>query len=118
MDTYCSARVLADLAGGRLADFFDRLRAGDPQLGQIWKEYLQYLAVAVNNLHMSFDCDVIVGGYVGAFLEEFGAPLRTLLEERNPFRRDASYLHFCRYKLEAAAVGAALVQVEEFIREL
>ena len=118
LDTYCSARVLADLAGGRLADFFDRLRAGDPQLGQIWKEYLQYLAVAVNNLHMSFDCDVIVGGYVGAFLEEFGAPLRTLLEERNPFRRDASYLHFCRYKLEAAAVGAALVQVEEFIREL
>ncbi len=118
LDTYCSARVLADLAGGRLADFFDRLRAGDPQLGQIWKEYLQYLAVAVNNLHMSFDCDVIVGGYVGAFLEEFGAPLRTLLEERNTFRRDASYLHFCRYKLEAAAVGAALVQVEEFIREL
>lgn len=118
LDTYCSARVLADLAGGRLADFFDRLRAGDPQLGQIWKEYLQYLAVAVNNLHMSFDCDVIVGGYVGAFLEEFGAPLRTLLEERNTFRRDASYLHFCRYKLEAAAVGAALVQVEEFIRGL
>ena len=118
LDAYCSARVLADYTQGRLADFFDRLRAGDPQLEQVWKEYLQYLAVAVNNLHMSFDCDVIVGGYVGAFLEEFGAPLHTLLEERNTFRRDASYLRFCRYKLEAAAVGAALVQVEEFIRGL
>lgn len=118
LDAYCSARVLADYTQGKLADFFDHLRAGDPRLEQVWKEYLQYLAVAVNNLHMSFDCDVIVGGYVGAFLEEFGGPLRTLLEERNTFRRDASYLRFCRYKLEAAAVGAALVQVEEFIREL
>lgn len=118
LDAYCSARVLADYTQGRLADFFDRLRASDPELEQVWKEYLQYLAVAVNNLHMSFDCDVIVGGYVGAFLEEFGAPLRVLLEERNTFRRDASYLRFCRYKLEAAAVGAALMQVEEFIRGL
>ncbi|MDE6280948.1 MAG: ROK family protein, partial [Oscillospiraceae bacterium] len=118
LDAYCSARVLADCTEGKLADFFDRLRAGDPQLKQVWQEYLQYLAVAVNNLHMSFDCDVIVGGYVGAYLEEFGGPLRTLLEERNTFRRDASYLRFCRYKLEAAAVGAALMQVDQFIQNI
>ena len=118
LDAYCSARVLADYTEGKLADFFDRLRAGDPQLEQVWQEYLQYLAVAVNNLHMSFDCDVIVGGYVGAYLEEFGGPLRTMLEERNTFRRDASYLRFCRYKLEAAAVGAALMQVDQFIQNI
>jgi len=116
LDAYCSARVLADHTQGRLADFFDRLRAGDAKLAQAWQEYLEYLAVAVNNLHMSFDCDVIVGGYVGAYLEEFGGPLRPLLEERNTFRRDASYLRFCRYKLEAAAVGAALMQIEAFIQ--
>ena len=65
---------------------------------------------------MSFDCDVIVGGYVGAFLEEFGGPLRPLLEERNTFRPDASYLKFCRYRLEASAVGAALAQIEQFLQ--
>ena len=118
LDAYCSAQVLAGYAEGGLAGFFDHLRAGSPQLEQVWLEYLQYLAVAVNNLHMSFDCDVIVGGYVGAFLEEFGGPLYTLLEERNTFRRDASYLRFCRYKLEAAAVGAALIQIEAFIQKL
>ena len=118
LDAYCSARVLAEQTGGGLADFFDHLRAGDPWLAKAWQEYLQYLAVAVNNLHMSFDCDVIVGGYVGAYLEEFGGPLRTLLEERNTFRRDASYLRFCRYKLEAAAVGAALMQVDQFIQNI
>ena len=118
LDAYCSARVLAEQTGGGLADFFDHLRAGDPWLAKAWQEYLQYLAVAVNNLHMSFDCDVIVGGYVGAYLEEFGGPLRTMLEERNTFRRDASSLRFCRYKLEAAAVGAALMQVDQFIQNI
>lgn len=118
LDAYCSAKVLSDHTEGNLAAFFDRLRAGDVQMKEIWQEYLNYLSVAVNNLHMSFDCDVIVGGYVGAFLEEFGGPLRALLEERNTFRRDSSYLRFCRYRLEASAVGAALMQVEAFIQGL
>ena len=77
-----------------------------------------YLAVAVNNLHMSFDCDVIVGGYVGAFLEEFGGPLRSMLAERNTFQPEALYLKYCRYRPEASAVGAALTQVEHFLQTL
>ena len=36
---------------------------------QAWKEYLEYLSVAINSLRMTFDNDVIAGGYVGAFLE-------------------------------------------------
>ena len=118
LDAYCSAQVLSRHADGSLPTFFDRLRAGDAGMEAVWREYLAYLAVAVNNLHMSFDCDVIVGGYVGAYLEEFGGPLLSMLEERNTFRRDSSYLKFCRYKLEASAVGAALTQVERFLQEL
>lgn len=118
LDAYCSARLLSDRAGGNLAAFFDGLREGDMEKQAVWQEYLKYLAIAVNNLHMSFDCDVIVGGYVGAFLEEFGGPLRPLLEERNTFQPEASYLKFCRYRLEASAVGAALAQVEQFLQTL
>lgn len=118
LDAYCSARVLASHTDGKLAEFFDRLRDGDPQMETVWQEYLEYLAVGVNNLHMSLDCEVIVGGYVGAYLEELGGPLRARLEERNTFGRDASYLRFCRYKLEAAAIGAALLQVEDFIQKI
>lgn len=118
LDAYCSARLLADQAGGNLAAFFDGLRDGDKKKHAVWQEYLEYLAIAVNNLHMSFDCDVIVGGYVGAFLEEFGGPLRSLLEKRNTFQPEASYFRYCRYRLEASAVGAALTQVEQFLQTL
>ncbi len=118
LDAYCSARLLADQTGGNLAAFFEGLREGDAEKHAVWQEYLEYLAIAVNNLHMSFDCDVIVGGYVGAFLEEFGRPLRPLLEKRNTFQSEASYFRYCRYRLEASAVGAALTQVEQFLQTM
>ena len=118
LDAYCAAGVLSEHAGGSLEAFFEGLRGGGAEMEEVWRTYLQHLAVAVNNLHMSFDCDVIAGGYVGAFLEEFGGALREMLEKRNTFLKDASYLKFCRYKLEASAVGAALTRVERFIREL
>lgn len=118
LDAYCSAKVLSSLTDGNLALFFDGLRSSNAVLQAAWKEYLSYLAVAVNNLRMTFDCDVIVGGYVGGFLAEFGEPLREMLVERNTFEPDSSYLKFSRYRLEASALGAALLHIEAFIQNL
>ena len=115
LDAYCSAKVLSDHAGGSLSAFFEELRSGDSEKRELWREYLENLAVAVNNLHVSFDCDVMAGGCVGAYLEEFGELLRALLAEKNPFEQDASYLKYSRCPQEAAAVGAALTQVEAFL---
>ena len=44
--------------------------------------------------------------------------LRALLAEQNPFEQDASYLKWSRRPQEAAAVGAALTQVEAFLEGL
>ncbi len=118
LDSYVSAKILADHAEGSLASFFERLREGDAALQAVWTEYLGMLAVAMNNLRMSFDCDVIAGGYVGAYLEEFGAPLRQMLAQRNTFEPDGSYWRDCTFKLEASAVGAALMQVEAFLQQI
>lgn len=118
LDAYCSAKVLSDHAGGSLSAFFEELRSGDSGKRELWREYLEHLAAAVNNLHVAFDCGVMIGGRVGACLEEFGELLRALLAERNPFEQDASYLKYSGRLQEAAAVGAALTQVEAFFREL
>lgn len=118
MDAYLSAKVLSSHAEGNLAQFFERLRDHEEMATKVWTEYLQSLAVAINNLSMSFDCDVVAGGYVGAYLEEFGGPLREMLAQRNTFEHSGSYLKDCSLKLEASAVGAALVQIERFLQEL
>ncbi len=118
LDAYLSAKVLSKNTGGNLALFFDQLRSGEETAKNHWKDYLEYLAVAINNLRMTFDCDVIAGGYVGAFLEEFGSSLRDMLAKRNTFQFDGSYLKHCNFKLEASAVGAALMQIEAFIQQI
>ena len=75
MDAYCSAQVLAAKADDNLEQFFERLDRGDEDLQQVWDEYLEYLAVTVTNLRMAYDCDIILGGYVGGYLEKYMAEL-------------------------------------------
>ncbi len=118
LDAYCAARRLSDHTDGNLKRFFDRVRDGDEALRAVWEEYLDHLAIEINNLRMTFDCDVIAGGYVGAYIGESVDALRRRLIERNPFDADADYFRPCRYRLEAAAVGAALTLVERFIESI
>ena len=117
-DAYLSAKVLSGYTGGNLARFFDCLRENDEKAMALWGEYLENLAVMVNNLRMAFDCDIIAGGYVGPFLEEFGGGLGEKLCGRNTFQPDSSYRTPCSFRLEAAAVGAALLQVEHFLNTI
>ncbi|WP_090834716.1 ROK family transcriptional regulator [Paenibacillus sophorae] len=118
LDAYCSAFVLSNSADGSLPEFFNLLKKGGKKQEEIWKEYLSYLAVAINNLRMLFDCNVILGGYVGGYMEEYLDELRILAAERNTFEPDGSYLKVCRYKKEAAAVGAALLHIERFLSQV
>ena len=68
VDAYCSARLLSDLSGGRLEDFFLGLQQNNPDYRSVWDTYLKHLAVVINNLHMILDYDIVLGGYVGSFL--------------------------------------------------
>ena len=114
-DAYCSAVSLAKHTNGKLEAFFEELEKGNEELDVIWKEYLNYLSIQVNNLRMIFDCQVIIGGYVGSFIEPYIGLLREEAAKRNTFEEDASYILPCRYKVEASALGAALQQIEAFV---
>ena len=115
VDPYCSATALSDLTGGDLEAFFLRLREGDSRIREAWEEYLYFLVLAVNNVCMLLDCPVILGGYIGAFIEEYIGQVRELAGRHNPFSDNADYLMACRYKVEAIAAGAALPFVDEFL---
>lgn len=114
-ETYCNATVLSTHTGGDLGAFFDRLKNGDLECRDVWQQYLRYLSIAVNNVCMLFNCRVILGGYVGAYLDDYIDELKTLCAKRNPFEKDADYLQVCKYKTEAIAAGAALPYIDRFI---
>jgi len=115
VDAYCSAKILSDSTNGNIAEFFRLLKGGCEPQKTIWEEYLYYLVIAINNLRMLYDCNVILGGYVGAYLDDHIDYIRELAAKRNTFETDGSYVHACKYKLEATAVGAALQHVQNFI---
>lgn len=117
-DAYCSAKALTQYTDNDLASFFDKINKGDKELKQVWQKYLVDLSYAINNIRMTLDCDVIIGGYVGGYLEDYQYELQKLVSERNTFGYDASYLKICRYKLEASAVGAALTEIDRYIRQI
>lgn len=117
-DAYLSAKLLEKAADDNLEAFFEKLRGGDTVCRQVWEEYLEYLAITVTNLRMVFDCDIMLGGYVGGYLEEFLTDLSRKIRKYNNFDLDTSYLRTGRYKLEASAYGATLKFVDQYFESL
>lgn len=118
VDAYCSAKLLSGCCGDSLDEFFERLDAGETEIVRVWDEYLEYLAVAVNNLRVLFDCDMILGGYVGGYMNRYMIELTQKVQKYQIFDNDTFYLKACRYKKEASAVGIAMAFVEKFIENI
>lgn len=117
VDSYCTAKLLAQQTGGKLEQFFHNLDQDEVSL-KIWDEYLDHLAIVLNTLRMAYDCQIIVGGYVGSYIEPHLETLKDKAAQLNTFEDDASYIKACRFKVEASALGAALRYVESFISSI
>lgn len=115
-DTLCNASVLESHTGGELGRFFELLGKGDETIQNVWKDYLKNLANTIHNTRMLLDCSIILGGYVGAYMEDYMEELCQLIDQKNIFHDPASgYVFPCKYKIEATAAGAALSIISDFI---
>lgn len=115
VDAYCSALNLAELEDGHLELFFEKLRGGNEEYQKIWQEYMTDLSIAIDNLRMCFDCDVVLGGYVGSFISPYIPEIRKMVAEKNIFDYNGSYVRACRYQVESSALGAAIFLIEKYI---
>ncbi|MDR0269403.1 ROK family protein [Paenibacillus sp.] len=118
LEAYCSASLLADTVDGNLARFFEEVQKGNAEKLILWDNYLRHLSIAINNIRMLFDCDIILGGYVGAYMENYIDALRKLVADRNTFEDHADFVRICNYKTEAIAAGAALPFIDRFINQI
>lgn len=118
VDAYCSAKALCGDRWEQLEVFFEALERREERAEEAWEEYLENLALAVTNLRMAYDCDIVLGGYVGSCLAEYRDRLEEKMAQWNLFDMDGGYLRFGRRGKEAAAVGAARQLMDEFWEEL
>ena len=114
-NAYCNATLLAEAVGGSVEDFFTTLAAGDAHCREVWEEYKGHLVQTIRMLRTIFDTDVIIGGYVGSCMGPFFEEVRQQLFRDQLFEHNESYIHPCKYKVEAAALGAALHYIQAFI---
>lgn len=117
-EAYCSAyRFTRDL-GISAEEFFAGLDEGNAEYRRLWDEILEYLAIAVNNLRMAFDCNVILGGFVSAYIEPYLPALREKAAALSPFETDGSYIRLGRFPTKAGMMGVAWHFTKQFIDEI
>jgi predicted NBD/HSP70 family sugar kinase len=115
VDAYLATTVLASLASDRLPDFFKLLESKNKTALNAWDMYLDNLALTVNNLQAVFDCKVILGGYLGKFLDKYIDDLKERAAKLNFIEKSGDYLETCLYKTNSIAAGAALNLISQFI---
>ena len=67
---------------------------------------------------MLLDCNIILGGYVGEYIDPYLEDLKALTAKLSGFETTADYLLPCRYKKEAIAAGAALNYIAKFVKSI
>ncbi len=116
LETQCTASGLPMRMGFKdLAEFFTELENGNERCAARWEEYLDDLCIALNNLYMAYDMDIVIGGSMAQYLEKYRDGI-----ERRVFRDYALFpvkkkLIFGHGGEYAAAIGAAAVVIEKFI---
>lgn len=118
MDAYCSAKILSGHTNGKLEDFFERLEQGEAESQKLWEDYTTYLAIAINNIHMVLDCDIVLGGYVGSFTRPYISHIWRKVCEINIFEEPIPFIRAGEYKMETSALGAALKMMEQFVEDV
>ena len=118
LDTYCSTTALLQ-EGETLGSFFYGLRTGDLAVRARWMEYLHYLALAINNLHMMIDCPIILGGTIAKFLQ--GSDLKLLhqfIHDNTAFPTEREFIRVTCCPDSPISRGAALPAIKQYLHSI
>ncbi len=117
-DGYLSALNLRLHDAMPLEEFMELLKSGDSKCQKIWDNYLDELALLIANLRSMFDSDIIIGGYVGYYIEDYLLELSQKIVSYSTFDLDAGFLHASIKKREASAAGVAEYFIDNFVESI
>ncbi|MDO5549499.1 MAG: ROK family transcriptional regulator [Eubacteriales bacterium] len=115
VECYCSASALLE-EGETLDYFFDAVRQNSSAHTARWKEYLNWLSIALNNLHMVLDSWIILGGHIAPFLtDEDLEELFSLIQKRTAFPENENFLRLGVQEKDVVAIGAAIPAIQDYL---
>lgn len=114
-ECYCSVQALLK-EGEDLERYFAAKEAGDLDALSRWDAFLGYLAMAINNLHMVVDSNIVLGGHITPYLSQNDiAELHRRVEERTAFPENEQFILAGQRRKHAVALGAGLPYISEFL---
>lgn len=118
LETLCSLNALLN-ENESPDEFFRKVRQGEASSRKRWDAFLSQLARAVNMLHLIFDTDFILGGYLSAYLcEEDLTFLHEAIQRLTPFTEEPDFLLISKVQTHSIVTGAALPYIQSFLSTL
>lgn len=99
-----------------LDDFFRNVRSGDSSASGRWNRFLTDLADAVNMLHLVYDTNFILGGYIAQYLCADDLDfLYERIQQLTPFTEPHDFLLISKMPQHSITIGAALPYIQAFL---
>ncbi len=115
METLCSLSALLKKTESP-ENFFSELRNGDPECQERWQIYLKDLAESINMLHLVYDTEFILGGYLAPYLIPSDLDiLHRHIRANTPFEEASDFLTVSHMPKHNVAIGAALPYIQTYL---
>ena len=116
---YCSGHLLVDDQTRDYEHFFQLLRSGSREESEKWQLFLGDLSVAIGSLSALLDCDIILGGTIGAYMiEDDRRRLQQLVRSNYHYAPSSDFICLGYKDVDICACGAAISYVDEFVKSL
>ncbi len=118
LEPYCSPQRIENSLGVSPEEFFRGVAEHKPEYEALLYDMLRHLAVAINSIRMSLDCDVVLGGFLSEYLVPYLPILRRYVLAGNPFEENADFVQFSTLRRHITPLGAALYYIREFVESV
>ena len=116
LEAYCSMLSLQNESHENVHDFFIKLRANDPKALEIWNEYINNLSIALSNVYLLLDRDIILGGEIALYLNNHDTQrLEAIIKSRTSFKIQDGFIRIAKIDQNATVLGAALFYLSKHL---
>jgi len=118
LEAYVSTARLSEDLEISLDEFFTELKNGNKEYKRVFNFYIDKLCIGINNIYTMFDSEIVLGGKVVSYMEQYLDIIIQKLKTLNSFDSNGNYLKLSHCEQQEAGIGVALMFIGEYIQNI